>query len=99
MIYINGQVSTKEEYLRKMSQNAINGGLWGDFYNNNMNIPIFANTKICVVYNKCSNNDEYNLENENLQMEGESQEWTSFKDLTYKKENTDCHEIPLDICI
>lgn len=44
-------------------------------------------------------NDEYNLENENLQMEGESQEWTSFKDLTYKKENTNCHKIPLDIWI
>lgn len=39
-----------------------------------------------------------NLGNENLQMEGESKERTSFKDLTYKKENIDCDEIPLDIC-
>jgi hypothetical protein len=27
----NGQASTKEEYLRKMSQIVTNGGLWGDF--------------------------------------------------------------------
>jgi hypothetical protein len=39
-----------------------------------------------------------NLENENLQMEGESQEWMSFKDLTHKKENTNCDEIPLNLC-
>jgi hypothetical protein len=27
----NWQASTKEEYLKKMSQNSINGSLWGDF--------------------------------------------------------------------
>jgi hypothetical protein len=39
-----------------------------------------------------------NLENENVQMKGESHEWTSFKYLTYKIENIDCDEIPLDLC-
>jgi hypothetical protein len=41
-----------------MSQIVTNGGLWGDFTIIFLNIPIFTKTNICIVYNKCLNNDE-----------------------------------------
>ncbi len=109
-----------------MSQNAINGGIWGIFttiiwISQHLQRPIYVwSTTSVWIMMKCG--EEYdstllmhlifgiqhfeliqimiscNLGNENLQMEVESKERMSFKDLTYKKENIDCDEIPLDLC-